>query len=46
MHFGMKMLETLANLFYDPYVYWGLPLLIALGLQIAGRLRGRKNARE
>ena len=40
------MLEALANLFYDPYVYWGLPLLIALGLQIAGRLRAHRNGRE
>lgn len=40
------MLEALANLFYDPYVYWGVPLLIALGLQVAGCLRARRNGRE
>ena len=40
------MLEALANLFYEPYVYWGVPLLIALGLQVAGRLRGRNKGRE
>ena len=40
------MLDAVANLFYDPYVYWGLPLLIALGLQVAGRLRARRNGRE
>ena len=40
------MLEAVANLFYNPYVYWGVPLLIALGLQLAGRLRAYRNGRE
>lgn len=24
------VLETLSNLFYDPFVFWGVPLIVAL----------------
>ena len=35
------MLESLANLFYDPLFFWGLPLLIGVSLEVARRLRGK-----
>ncbi len=38
------MLESLANLFYDPLFFWGLPLLIAVALEVARRLRGKAPA--
>ncbi|MCZ6558247.1 MAG: hypothetical protein O7E56_07480 [SAR324 cluster bacterium] len=30
------MLETLSNYFYDPLVFWGLPLALALLKEAAG----------
>ena len=34
----MGMLEAAVELFYDPYIYWGLPLLWAVILEVASRL--------
>jgi hypothetical protein len=31
------MLETLANLFYNPLVFWGLPLLIVAAFSVYRR---------
>ena len=42
----MAVLEAAADLLYDPYVYWGLPLLLAVLLEIANRLRKRGNRRK
>lgn len=33
----MGALEAVANFFYDPYVYWGLPLLLAVIREVALR---------
>jgi len=30
----MPALEAAANFFYDPYVYWGLPLVLAVLLEV------------
>jgi len=38
------LLETLSEIFYDPLVFWGVPLLLALlkeAAQAAGRRRGQ-----
>ncbi len=35
----MGMLEAVADFFYDPYVYWGLPLLLAVFREAAMRPR-------
>ena len=42
----MGMLEAAAELFYDPYIYWGLPLLWAVTLEVASRLRPPSNRRR
>jgi len=36
------MLEDLLELFYNPWVFWGVPLLIALALEIIARWRARE----
>jgi len=33
--------EALANLFYDPYVFWGVPLALAVAWTAIARWRGR-----
>lgn len=39
------MLETLSNLFYDPFVFWGVPLIFALAREAArNRLPGGRGA--
>ncbi|MEE8436450.1 MAG: hypothetical protein V3S64_16815 [bacterium] len=35
----MGVLEAVANFFYDPYVFWGLPLLLAVVREAAMRPR-------
>lgn len=35
------MLEWLSNLFYDPWVFWGAPLVLAVMLEVGWRLRPR-----
>lgn len=35
------MLETLSNWFYDPYVFWGVPVVIALIREALTTLTGR-----
>ena len=42
----MGVLEAAADFFYDPYVYWGLPLLLAVFLEVATRLRSPGNGRR
>ncbi len=42
----MAVLEAAARLFYDPYVFWGTPLLLAAALEIAARLRSRTRRRK
>lgn len=36
----MGLLEAVADFFYDPYVYWGLPLLLAVLREVALRPPG------
>lgn len=36
------MLEEIVQLFYIPWVFWGVPLLIAIGIELAKRLRGHR----
>ncbi len=39
----IAVLEAAADLFYDPYVYWGAPILLALVVEVTARLRaGRR----
>jgi hypothetical protein len=38
----MAVLEALANLFYDPYVFWGVPLAMAIAWAGVQRWRGRR----
>ena len=33
------MLESLANLFYDPVLFWGLPLLLVAALGVCRHRR-------
>ncbi len=33
------MLEAFANLFYDPWVFWGTPIVLAVGRELVLRLR-------
>lgn len=40
------MLEHIVQLFYVPWIFWGLPLLIAVGLELGKRLRGHRSSRE
>ena len=35
----MGVLEAVADVFYDPFVYWGLPLLLAVFREVALRPR-------
>ena len=35
----MSVLEAVADFFYDPYVYWGLPLLLVVFWEAAMRPR-------
>ena len=42
----MTVLEVAADFLYDPYVYWGLPLLMAVVLEVATLLRSRGNRRR
>jgi cytochrome c-type biogenesis protein CcmH/NrfF len=35
------MLEQLSNLFYDPWVFWGLPLVLAVVPVVLRRARRR-----
>lgn len=37
----METLEAAAAFFYDPFAYWGVPLLIAVVLEAGRRLSGR-----
>lgn len=41
----MGVLEAAVEFFYDPYVYWGLPLVLAVLLEGVTRLRSRGNRR-
>lgn len=41
----MAVLEAAADFFYDPFVYWGLPLLLAVFLEVAKRPRPPGNGR-
>ncbi len=34
------MLESLANLFYDPLFFWGLPMLVVAALGVCRQRRG------
>lgn len=36
------MLEILSNAFYDPYVFWGVPLVAALIREALARLARRQ----
>ncbi len=38
------MLESLANLFYNPLFFWGLPLLIVVAVEL--RRQGRAGIRR
>lgn len=40
------ILETAADFFYDPTVYWGLPLLLALFVELATRRGSPGNGRR
>ena len=40
------MLESLANLFYEPLFFWGLPLLVVVALGAWRRRRGRDGTRR
>lgn len=40
------MLERIVQLFYEPWIFWGLPLLIALGIELGKRLRGHHSSRR
>ena len=42
----MSVLEAAANFLYNPYVYWGLPLLLAVLLEVATRLLSRGDRRR
>ncbi|MCH8077145.1 MAG: hypothetical protein IIC64_15165 [SAR324 cluster bacterium] len=35
----MGVLEAVADFFYDPYAYWGLPLLLAVLREVISRPR-------
>ena len=35
----MGALEAVADFFYDPYAYWGLPLLLAVFWEVVSRPR-------
>ncbi len=35
------MLETVSELFYDPWVFWGVPLLLAVLGGLFQRRRGK-----
>ena len=35
------MLEALSELFYDPWIFWGVPLVLAIGLAGVRWLRAR-----
>ena len=35
----MGALEAMADFFYDPYAYWGLPLLLAVFWEVVSRPR-------
>ena len=40
------MLESLANLFYDPLLFWSLPLVIVVALAARRRRRDRTSRRR
>jgi MYXO-CTERM domain-containing protein len=40
------MLESLANLFYNPLFFWGLPLLVVAALGVCRRRRDRPPSGE
>ena len=33
------MLETISNYFYDPVIFWGAPLILAVLIELASGLR-------
>ena len=40
------MLERLADLFYDPWVFWGVPLILAVLWSGWRRIAGRRRRRD
>jgi hypothetical protein len=36
------MLEQVSNVFYDPEVFWGVPLVVAILHEVYRRLRARR----
>ncbi len=35
------MLEAISNVFYDPLVFWGAPLALALLIELGGAIRAQ-----
>lgn len=41
----MPLLEQIAGLFYDPAIFWGAPLVLAVLYEICGRLARKRDGR-
>ena len=37
------MLETVVNLFYVPWIFWGVPLVVAVLIELVHLARRRRN---
>lgn len=40
------MLETIVNLFYVPWIFWGVPLVLAVVIELLRLRRRRRRPRD